>query len=63
MVERYPEINIETKVKYEGLFYLDTGMRTKIKIKFSWMANSNINDGTSWNITTFTNFITWILAE
>ena len=43
--------------------YLNTGMRAKIKIKFSWMANSNINDSTSWNIATFTNFIAGIFAE
>ena len=38
-------------------------MRTKIEIKLSRMTYANINDCTSRNVTTFANFVAWVLAE
>ena len=43
--------------------YLNTGMRAKVKVKFSWMTDSHVNRRTRWNIATLANFIITISTE
>jgi len=38
-------------------------MRAKIEVELSWMANSNIDSCTSWNIARLSNLVVLVLAE
>lgn len=51
-------ITIQDRIKY-----LNTSMRAKVKVKFSWMTDSHVNGRTGRNIATLANFIITISTE
>ena len=43
--------------------YLDTSMRTEVEVELGWMGDSNIDSGSSRNVTRFADLFSFVLAE